>query len=76
MGQTAWDDAAIGQDGVSQKLEIMMRILADLSTRMQAMEEHQKQKVASPTASPSTSHRDKRRPTRHHPSPIPNSNLA
>ena len=66
----------MGPDGVSQKLETMMRILADLSNRVQAMEEHQKQKAVSPTASPSTSHLVKRRVLRHQPSPISEPDMA
>ena len=47
---------AIGQDRSSQQLETMMSVLADLSRRVQAMEEHQKQMAASNTATASTSH--------------------
>ena len=53
-----------------------MRMLSDLSSRVQTMEEHQKQQAASPTASRSTSHSIRRRTTRHQPTPIPELELT
>ena len=55
------EDVTSGHDELSQKLEVMLRMLVDLSSRVQATKDQQMEVVASPTASPSTSRPDGRR---------------
>ena len=51
------------------KLAMMMNMLIDLSSRVQATKDHQREKAASPGAIPSTSHPSRRRAARYQPSP-------
>ena len=69
LDQTSEEDQASDQDVVSQKLDIMMNMLIDLSRRIQATEDHQREMAASPAASPPTSHPGRRRARRHQPWP-------
>ena len=64
---TEEEEAAPSQDEVLQKLEAMMWMLVDLSSRVQAMEDQQREGAVSPTVSSSTSHPIRR--TRHQLSP-------
>ena len=67
LGQTS-DDQASSQDIVSQKLD-MMNMLIDLSSRVQAIEDQEREQAASPAARPSTSHPGRRWATTYQPSP-------
>ena len=65
LDQTIEEDSpASGQDGVSQTLHTMTKMLVDLSNRVQGTEDQQKEKAASPTARPSNSHHNRRRAVR------------
>ena len=50
-------------------MEMMIRMLVDLSNRFQATEDKQKEKAASPTVSPPTFFPNRRRAVRRQPSP-------
>ena len=43
------------QDEIGQKLEQLMKMVFDLSSRVQVTEDHQREAGMSPTSSPSTS---------------------
>ena len=47
------EDQSSSQDVVSHKLDMMINMLIDLSSRVQATENHQREMGASPAASPS-----------------------
>ena len=54
-------DAGLGQDEFAQKIEVMMRRPTDLTSRVQATEDQQREVAASPSDSQSTSHPVRRR---------------
>ena len=56
LNLTIEEEAAPSQDELSQKIQAMMRMLADLSNRVKATEDQQREVVVSPTVSPSSSH--------------------
>ena len=58
------EDAAPPQDELAQNLEVMMRMLTDLTSRVRAMENQQREVVASPSVS-QTTFRPVRRRARH-----------
>ena len=51
----AEDDRASGQDPISELLEMMMRMLVDLTSRVQANEDQAREKATTSSLSPYTS---------------------
>ena len=53
--------AVRGQDKITQKLGVIMKMLRDLLSRVKATEDQQGEMVVTPIVSPSTSHPMRRR---------------